>query len=106
MGGRDARVRLELLVPLELLVQPAVQSSERYRTVSGEKELDLVDLLTGRARLQLQFYWRGRSVLIEGGNFYGSLPCETHESFGYGFREYCAVAQGILVRDGEMGCPW
>lgn len=58
MGGRDARVRLELLGP------PAVESPKLYRTVSGEKELDLVDLLTGRGRLRLEFYWRGRPRLI------------------------------------------
>lgn len=71
---------------LELLGPPAVPSSKPYRAVSGENGLDLVDLLTGRGQLQLQFYWRGRSVLDGGGDFYGSLPCETHESFGYGFR--------------------
>lgn len=45
-------------------------------------------------------------MVIEGGHFSGSLPCETHESFGYGFHYDYAVAQGILVRDGEMGCLW
>lgn len=38
MGGRDAGVRLGLLGP------PAVECPKRYRTVSEEKELDLVDL--------------------------------------------------------------
>lgn len=98
MGSQEVRARLEILRLL------AVQSSKRYHTVSGKKELDLVDLLTERGRLQ-RFYWRGRYVKAEGGDFYGSLPCENHESFGYGFRQHYAVA-GILVRDGEMGCSW
>lgn len=37
MGGRDAGVRLGLL-------GPAVERPKRYRTVSEEKQLDLVDL--------------------------------------------------------------